>query len=244
MALPGYFLKLDFTLCVCYSFPSEGARTTMNFDIARKRMVETQIVARGITDRRVIEAMLKAPRHIFVEEAMAAQAYSDTPLPIGERQTISQPFMVALMTELLQLTGVEKVLEIGTGSGYQSALLAMLADRVYTVERIRSLALKARKSLDSLGLLNVNLKIDDGSGGWEAEAPFDAILVTAGAPDIPQALIDQLNVGGRLVIPVGDQYEQVLVRIVKHPDGSVTREDSVNCRFVKLIGKLGWLGDE
>jgi protein-L-isoaspartate(D-aspartate) O-methyltransferase len=216
----------------------------MNFDIARKRMVETQIVARGITDRRVIEAMLKAPRHIFVEEAMAAQAYSDTPLPIGERQTISQPFMVALMTELLQLTGVEKVLEIGTGSGYQSALLAMLADRVYTVERIRSLALKARKSLDSLGLLNVNLKIDDGSGGWEAEAPFDAILVTAGAPDIPQALIDQLNVGGRLVIPVGDQYEQVLVRIVKHPDGSVTREDSVNCRFVKLIGKLGWLGDE
>ena len=124
------------------------------------------------------------------------------------------------------------------------ALLAMLADRVYTVERIRSLALKARKSLDSLGLLNVNLKIDDGSGGWETEAPFDAILVTAGAPDIPQALIDQLNVGGRLVIPVGDQYEQVLVRIVKHPDGSVTREDSVKCRFVKLIGKLGWLGDE
>lgn len=216
----------------------------MNFDIARKRMVETQIVARGITDRRVIEAMLKAPRHIFVEEAMAAQAYNDTPLPIGERQTISQPFMVALMTELLQLTGIEKVLEIGAGSGYQSALLAMLADRVYTVERIRSLALKARKSLDSLGLLNVNLKIDDGSGGWETEAPFDAILVTAGAPDIPQTLIDQLNVGGRLVIPVGDQYEQVLVRIVKHPDGSVTREDSVNCRFVKLIGKLGWLGDE
>jgi protein-L-isoaspartate(D-aspartate) O-methyltransferase len=216
----------------------------MNFDIARKRMVETQIVARGITDRRVIEAMLKAPRHIFVEEAMAAQAYNDTPLPIGERQTISQPFMVALMTELLQLTGTEKVLEIGAGSGYQSALLAMLADRVYTVERIRSLALKARKSLDSLGLLNVNLKIDDGSGGWEVEAPFDAILVTAGAPDIPQTLIDQLNVGGRLVIPVGDQYEQVLVRIVKHPDGSVTREDSVNCRFVKLIGKLGWLGDE
>ncbi|MFZ3209402.1 MAG: protein-L-isoaspartate(D-aspartate) O-methyltransferase [Geobacteraceae bacterium] len=216
----------------------------MNFDIARKRMVETQIVARGITDRRVIEAMLKAPRHIFVEEAMAAQAYNDTPLPIGERQTISQPFMVALMTELLQLTGIEKVLEIGTGSGYQSALLAMLADRVYTVERIRSLALKARKSLDSLGLLNVNLKIGDGSGGWEAEAPFDAILVTAGAPDIPQTLVDQLNVGGRIVIPVGDQYEQVLVRIVKHPDGSIIRENSIGCRFVKLIGKSGWFGDE
>lgn len=216
----------------------------MNFDIARKRMVEAQIIARGITDRRVIEAMLKVPRHIFVEEAMAAQAYSDTPLPIGERQTISQPYMVALMTELLQLTGTEKVLEIGTGSGYQAALLAMLADRVYTVERIRSLALRARKALDNLGLLNVNLKIDDGSGGWETEAPFDAIMVTAGAPDVPQSLIDQLNVGGRLVIPVGDQFEQVLVRITKRADGSIDRENLLGCRFVKLIGKFGWMGEE
>jgi len=212
----------------------------MNFDIARKRMVENQIVARGVSDRRVIEAMLKIPRHLFVEEAMAAQAYNDNPLPIGERQTISQPYMVALMTELLQLKGKEKVLEIGTGSGYQSAILAVLAERVCTMERIRPLALKARKVLDSLGLLNVNIKIDDGTCGWEEEAPFDAILVTAGAPDIPARLVAQLAVGGRLVIPVGDHLSQTLVRVVKNDDGTCTVEDSIGCRFVKLIGKFGW----
>lgn len=212
----------------------------INLENARKRMVESQIVSRGITDRRLIEAMLKIPRHIFVEEAMAAQSYSDTPLPIGDKQTISQPYMVALMTELLQLTGTEKVLEIGTGSGYQTAILARLADRIYTIERIRALALKARKALDALGLLNVNIKIDDGSRGWESEAPFNAILVTAGAPDIPQHLVDQLESGGRLVIPIGDQWEQVLVKVTKREDGTVSREDSVNCRFVKLIGEYGW----
>jgi protein-L-isoaspartate(D-aspartate) O-methyltransferase len=212
----------------------------MNFEIARKRMVESQITGRGISDRRLIDAMLKVPRHIFVEEAMAAQAYSDSSLPIGEKQTISQPYTVALMTELLNLTGTEKVLEIGTGSGYQAAILAKLAARVYTIERIRPLALKARKALDSLGLLNVNLRIDDGSNGWEAEAPFDAILVTAGAPDIPQHLIDQLQSGGRLVIPVGDRFEQEIVRIIKGEDGSVTRDNFGNCRFVKLIGQFGW----
>ncbi len=212
----------------------------MNFEIARRRMVETQIVARGIRDSRVIEAMLKVPRHIFVEEAMSAQTYSDSSLPIGEKQTISQPYMVALMTELLQLTGSEKVLEIGTGSGYQAAILATVANRVYTVERIRPLALRARKALDSIGLLNVNIRIGDGTDGWEAEAPFDAILVTAGAPDIPDALIAQLKVGGRLVVPVGNQSEQTLVRITKKEDGSICREISVACRFVKLIGKYGW----
>lgn len=212
----------------------------MNFEIARKRMVENQIIARGITDRRVIEAMLKIPRHLFVEEAMAAQAYNDNPLPIGERQTISQPYMVALMTELLQLKGKEKVLEIGTGSGYQAAILAVLAERVCTMERIRPLALKARKVLDRLGLLNVNIKIDDGTCGWEEEAPYDAILVTAGAPDIPAGLVAQLAPGGRLVIPVGDQLSQTLVRVVKRDDGSCTVEDSIGCRFVKLIGKFGW----
>lgn len=216
----------------------------MNFEIARKRMVESQIIARGVSDRRVIEAMLKVPRHVFVEEAMAAQAYSDTPLPIGEKQTISQPYMVALMTELLELKGKEKVLEIGTGSGYQAAILAVMADRVYTVERIRSLALRARKALDSLGLLNVNIKMSDGTVGWEEEAPFDAIIVTAGAPDIPQQYIDQLKPGGRLVIPVGTQFEQVLVRVVKQEDGSVEREDITGCRFVKLVGKFGWSSDD
>lgn len=217
---------------------------TMNYEIARKRMVESQLIARGIADRLVIEAMLKVPRHIFVEEAMSAQAYSDSPLPIGEKQTISQPYMVALMTELLQLNGSEKVLEIGTGSGYQAAILATITRRVYTIERIRSLALRARKALDSLGLLNVNIKIDDGTGGWESEAPFDAIMVTAGAPEIPQTLISQLQVGGRLVIPVGDQFEQTLVRVTKRDDGSVIRENSVGCRFVKLIGKFGWTAED
>jgi len=212
----------------------------MNFDTARKRMVESQIITRGIRDRRVIEAMLKIPRHFFVEEAMAAQAYNDNPLPIGEKQTISQPYMVALMSELLQLKGAEKVLEIGTGSGYQAAVLAVLADRVYTMERIRPLALKARKVLDSLGLLNVNLRIDDGTCGWEEEAPFDAILVTAGAPEIPEKLVAQLAVGGRLVIPVGDQLSQVLVKVVKQADGTYAVEDSIGCRFVKLIGRYGW----
>src|SRR5208337_504464 len=214
----------------------------INFENARKRMIETQVKARYINDCRLIDAMLKIPRHIFVEEAMAAQAYSDTSLPIGEKQTISQPYMVALMTEMLQLTGSEKVLEIGTGSGYQTAILAQLAARVYTIERIRTLALKARKVLDSLGFLNINLRIEDGTCGWEAEAPFDAIVVTAGAPDVPRHLIDQLDIGGRVVIPIGNQSEQLLVRFTKGADGSVTREESVNCRFVKLIGQFGWNG--
>ncbi|HKZ17488.1 MAG TPA: protein-L-isoaspartate(D-aspartate) O-methyltransferase [Geobacteraceae bacterium] len=216
----------------------------MNFEIARRRMVESQIISRGIKDRRVIDAMLKIPRHVFVEEAMAAQAYNDKPLPIGEKQTISQPYMVALMTELLQLTGKEKVLEIGTGSGYQAAVLALVANRVYTMERIRPLALKARRALDSLGLLNINIKISDGTMGWKEEAPFDAILVTAGAPDVPLELTDELAIGGRLVIPVGDQFEQTLVRIIKREDGSLEQEQIAGCRFVKLIGKHGWEGEE
>jgi protein-L-isoaspartate(D-aspartate) O-methyltransferase len=212
----------------------------MNFEIARRRMVEAQVIARGIRDRRVIEAMQKIPRHLFVEEAMAAQAYNDNPLPIGEKQTISQPYMVALMTELLGLKGKEKVLEIGTGSGYQAAVLAVLAERVCTMERIRPLAMRARKVLDGLGLLNVNIRVADGTCGWEEEAPFDAILVTAGAPEIPDTLVAQLAVGGSLVLPVGDQFSQTLVRIVKQQDGSCTIEDSIGCRFVKLIGRHGW----
>ncbi len=212
----------------------------MNLDIARKRMVDSQLLARGITDPRVIEAMLSLPRHLFVEEAMSGQAYSDSPLPIGEKQTISQPYMVALMSELLALKGSEKVLEVGTGSGYQAAVLAKLADRVYTVERIRPLALRARKVLDSLGLLNINLKITDGTSGWEEESPFDAIIVTAGAPAVPPAYVAQLKPGGRLVIPVGDEALQTLIRITKNGDGAVTREEWGGCRFVKLIGAHSW----
>jgi protein-L-isoaspartate(D-aspartate) O-methyltransferase len=212
----------------------------MNVELARKRMVDTQLVSRGIKDRRVIEAMLKVPRHLFVQEAMAAQAYSDSALPIGEKQTISQPYMVALMTELMELSGAEKVLEIGTGSGYQAAVLAQLVKRVYTIERIPSLAAGARRIFDSLGLTNISMKIDDGTVGWEKEAPFDAIIVTAGSPDIPLSLQEQLAPMGRLVVPVGNQDVQVLHLVRKMEDGSFSTETSVGCRFVKLIGREGW----
>ena len=186
--------------------------------------------------------MKKVPRHLFVEEALQSQAYSDHPLPIGEKQTISQPYMVALMTEALLLTGKEKVLEIGTGSGYQTAILAELSAKVFSVERIRSLAIRARKLLHDLGYFNVEIKIFDGTVGWTDESPFDAIMVTAGSPDIPQPLIDQLKVGGRMAIPVGDPYVQDLIRITKTEEG-VKKEDFGGCRFVKLIGKYGWEAD-
>ena len=202
-------------------------------------MVEKQVVARGVKDARVIAAMRKVPRHLFVEEALQNQAYSDRPLPIGEKQTISQPYMVALMTEALQLTGKEKVLEIGAGSGYQTAILAESARQVFSIERILSLTMKARMLLINLGYTNVEIKFSDGTEGWIGESPFDAIIVTAGSPDIPQPLVDQLAVGGRLVIPVGDESVQDLIRLKKTEEG-VKREDLGGCRFVKLIGRHGW----
>ena len=211
----------------------------MDFPKARQKMVEEQIIARGIKDPKLIAAMKKVPRHVFVEEALQSQGYSDHPLPIGEKQTISQPYMVALMTEALLLSGKEKVLEIGTGSGYQTAILAELSEKVYSIERIRSLAIRARKLLYDLGYFNVEIKIFDGTLGWGEERPFDAITVTAGAPDIPQPLIDQLAMGGRLVIPVGNSFAQDLIRITKVEEG-VKKEDLGGCRFVKLIGRYGW----
>ena len=202
-------------------------------------MVEDQILSRGIRDPGVIGAMKKVPRHLFVEEALQSQAYNDHPLPIGEKQTISQPYMVALMTEALQLTGKEKVLEVGAGSGYQTAILAELAEKVYSIERIRSLAIKARQLLYQLGYFNVEIKIFDGTYGWIEESPFEVIIVTAGAPDVPQPLVDQLAPGGRLVVPVGDAFVQDLIRITKTEKG-IKKEDLGGCRFVKLIGKHGW----
>ena len=202
-------------------------------------MVEEQVIERGVKDSRVIAAMRKVPRHLFVEEALQNQAYSDRPLPIGEKQTISQPYMVALMTEALQLTGKEKVLEIGAGSGYQTAILAESARQVFSIERILSLTMKARMLLINLGYTNVEIKFSDGTEGWIGESPFDAVIVTAGSPDIPQPLVDQLAVGGRLVIPVGDESVQDLMRLTKTEEG-IKREDLGGCRFVKLIGKYGW----
>lgn len=211
----------------------------IDFSKTRSKMVDDQVVARGIKDQRVIAAMRKVPRHLFVEEALQGQAYSDHPLPIGDKQTISQPYMVALMTEALALTGKEKILEIGTGSGYQAAILAECAAKVFSIERIRSLAIRARKLLLDLGYFNVEIKFTDGTVGWNDESPFDAIMVTAGAPDIPQPLVDQLKVGGRMAIPVGDANIQDLIRITKTEDG-IKKEDFGGCRFVKLIGKHGW----
>jgi len=211
----------------------------IDFPKARLKMAEEQIVSRGIKDAKLIAAMKKIPRHLFVEEALQSQAYSDHPLPIGEKQTISQPYMVALMTEAMLLTGKEKVLEIGTGSGYQTAILAELSEKVFSIERIRPLAIRARKLLYELGYFNVEIKIFDGTFGWMEESPFDAIIVTAGSPDIPQPLIDQLAIGGRLVIPAGDAFVQDLFRVSKTEEG-IKKEDLGGCRFVKLIGKYGW----
>lgn len=214
-----------------------------DYSIARRNMVDRQLKARGIKDPRVLAAVGQIPRHLFVEDAFASQAYGDFPLPIGEKQTISQPYMVGLMSEALQLTGKEKVLEIGTGSGYQAAVLAKLAGRVFSVERIPALARRARRILDSIGCGSVNIKVTDGTLGWEEEAPFDAIVVTAGAPSVPDCYLRQLAIGGRLVIPVGDMGVQVLKRITRTGENNFAEEQLVDCRFVPLLGKLGWRED-
>jgi protein-L-isoaspartate(D-aspartate) O-methyltransferase len=209
---------------------------------ARQIMVETQIRRRGVLDPRVLAAMGKVPRHRFVPRHLWEQAYSDYPLPIGEEQTISQPYIVALMTDALELAGPEKVLELGTGSGYQAAILAELATQVFTIERIPSLARMAEQVLASLGYANVKVIVADGTLGWPTEAPFDAILVTAGSPQVPPPLLDQLAMGGRLVIPVGDRYTQTLTRVRRTPEG-LKHEYLGGCRFVKLIGRHGWEAD-
>jgi protein-L-isoaspartate(D-aspartate) O-methyltransferase len=211
----------------------------VNFKKARERMVETQIAGRGIQDERVLEAMRKVPRHMFVDEALREQAYNDHPLPIAEKQTISQPYVVALMTESLELTGREKVLEIGTGSGYQSAVLAELADRVFSIERYPDLAYRANSVLQKLGYKNVIVRVGDGSLGWPDDSPFDGVVVTAGAPKIPQPLVDQLAMGGRLVVPVGDRFGQDLILVRRMADG-IRKTSLGGVRFVDLVGKWGW----
>jgi len=202
-------------------------------------MVDEQLIKRGIKEERVLAAMRKVPRHLFVEEALQHRAYGDYALPIGEKQTISQPYMVALMTEALSLRGSEKILELGTGSGYQTAVLAELSTRVFSIERIKGLAHKARKILESLQYLNVVIRLKDGTYGWKEQAPFDVILVAAGAPEIPSRLIEQLKIGGRLVIPVGGRTSQVLKRVVREEKGIVEEELSP-CVFVPLLGAYAW----
>ncbi|HOV87659.1 MAG TPA: protein-L-isoaspartate(D-aspartate) O-methyltransferase [Syntrophobacteraceae bacterium] len=211
----------------------------INFQKARDRMVETQLIGRGIDDDRVLIAMRKVPRHLFVDEALQEQAYNDHPLPISDKQTISQPYIVALMTEALHLKGHEKVLEIGTGSGYQAAVLAELAHRVFSMERFASLAHRAGQVLQKLGYRNVIVRVGDGTLGWPEESPFDGIVVTAGAPKVPQTLVDQLAVKGRLVIPVGDRISQELIVVERAPEG-IRKHNLGGVRFVDLVGKWGW----
>ncbi|MDO8643557.1 MAG: protein-L-isoaspartate(D-aspartate) O-methyltransferase [bacterium] len=211
----------------------------MSYHIARKKMVQEQLVARGVKDPRVLEAMESVPRHEFIPHALAPQAYNDHPLNIGHRQTISQPYIVAAMTEALQLQGDEKVLELGTGSGYQAAVLALLCRHLYSIERISTLAMAARQTLFRLGYLNLTLRIGDGSGGWPEEAPFDAIIVTAASPKIPELLPAQLKVGGRMIVPVGDEESQQMTLFIKKEEG-IESKNLGDCRFVKLIGEHGF----
>jgi protein-L-isoaspartate(D-aspartate) O-methyltransferase len=212
---------------------------THDYRLARERMVKNQLVPRGISDQGVLRVMGKIQRHLFVEEALVGEAYNDHPLPIGHKQTISQPYIVALMTQALELTGQEKTLEIGTGSGYQTAILAELSKTVYTVERIRPLLEKSRELLEKLGYTNIRFKAFDGTLGWKEYAPYDAIMVTAGAPKIPQPLLDQLMDGGRMVIPIGNKYSQDLIKLTKRKD-TYREENLGGCRFVDLIGVHGW----
>lgn len=213
------------------------------YDRARERMVQSQIEARGIKDPRVLDAMRQVPRHLFVPVDMRGSAYRDSPLPIGEGQTISQPYIVALMTEMLELSGEERVLEIGTGSGYQSAILSLLAREVYTVERLPNLAQRAEEVLRQLGYTNVHIRVGDGTLGWPEHAPYEAIIVTAASPEVPAPLLDQLADGGRLVAPVGPRWNQTLVRVRREGD-RFRRERLTAVAFVPLVGKHGWREDD
>lgn len=214
----------------------------MNFEDARGRMIERQLMPRGIRSAWVLAAMGRVPRHLFVEASLRDLAYEDHPLPIGGGQTISQPYMVALMTDVLGVTPECVVLEIGTGSGYQTAILAEQAKRVYSVERLDGLAEQAQTLLTSLNYRNIDIHVGDGTLGWPEHAPYDRIIVTAGAPVVPKALIEQLADEGKLVIPVGDRMSQTLEIITKH-QGRLRTETSCQCVFVKLIGQDGWKDD-
>lgn len=214
-------------------------REAIKYERQRDDMVNHQLKPRGINDPHVLEALRTVPRHLFVSEALRDQAYGDYPLPIGEQQTISQPYIVAEMTQALELVKDDRVLEIGTGSGYQAAVLAEIVFRVYTIERIRALYIQARKLLDRLNYHNIIMRCSDGTTGWQDESPFDAIMVTAGAPEVPEKLLDQLAEGGRMIVPVGNQHSQDLIKITKDKDG-IHRSNLGGCRFVKLIGAQGW----
>ncbi len=213
----------------------------IDFEAARKRMVEGQIARRGIDSPRVLDAFLEVPRHLFLPNIQNPNAYQDGPLPIGKGQTISQPYIVAYMTDQLKLTGTETVLEIGTGSGYQAAILGVLAKKVHSIERHPSLASTAADLLQKLGYDNIQVHVGDGTNGLPEYAPFQAMMVTAAGPDVPHPLLDQLAEGGRLIMPVGARFGQVL-RLCRREGGSIYQEDLSPVAFVPLIGEHGWEG--
>jgi protein-L-isoaspartate(D-aspartate) O-methyltransferase len=217
----------------------KNGKSDKDWEFERLRMVEDQLRKRGIADERVLHAMGKVPRHLFVPQDSIHLAYSDGPLPIGEGQTVSQPYMVALMTQGLALKGAEKVLEIGTGSGYQSAVLMELVRELYTVERVHHLAERAEQQLVTLGYHRFHIRVADGTKGWPEEAPFDGIIVTAGAPAVPDTLLSQLNENGTLIIPVGTRYSQKLCKCTKRGNTYRSEEDTM-CVFVPLVGEHGW----
>ncbi len=221
------------------SLDRETAAANPEYAVARKRMVRDQLIGRGIREPRVLELMERTPRHLFLEEGLRPLAYNDHPLSIGERQTISQPYIVARMLEALELKASDRVLEIGTGCGYQSALLAGLARHVYSIERIPELILRARNTLKGLRLKNITLKLADGTLGWACHAPFEAIVVAAAGPKIPAPYLEQLAEGGRMILPVGGEERQDLVFVAKS-NGKLHTEVLASCRFVKLKGKNGF----
>lgn len=211
----------------------------MDYAVLRKRMVEEQLIPRGIKNKRVLDAFYKVERHKFIPESLRSSAYADFPVSIGEGQTISQPYIVALMTECLELSGQEKVLEIGTGSGYQAAILAELAREVYTIERFLGLAKKAQAILDELGYTNIKIKVGDGTLGWEEVAPFERIIITAASPHLPLPLVAQLKDNGKLISPLGESFSQVLT-LVEKKEGRLESTDICGCVFVPLVGEYGW----
>lgn len=210
----------------------------MDLKALREKMVEEQIACRGITNKQVLDIFKKVERHRFVPEELTAAAYADYPLPIGEGQTISQPYIAALMTDSLGLTGREKVMEIGTGSGYQAAILAELAQEVYTIERFKSLLEKAENLFKELGYKNIKTKLGDGTLGWKESAPFDRIIITAACPRIPLPLIEQLKDGGKIILPLGQNLAQMLT-VVEKKQGRILSTDICGCMFVPLVGKYG-----
>lgn len=217
----------------------DSSHDTEIYAVRRRLMVERQIAPRGVTDPLVLEAMREIPREIFVDEALRARAFADSALPIGHGQTISQPFIVGRMTELLKVSRADRILEVGTGTGYQTALLARLGGKVFSIERIAPLAEKALANLRWLGFDNVEIRVGDGSTGWPEKAPFDRILVAAAAPRVPESLLAQLAPDGRMVLPVGDSRSQMLTVVVRTPGGFVEQRDT-GCVFVPLIGEEGW----